>query len=60
MPMFLVQLKHELWKLFGKKRTYLGFGMFVLAQLVILLVFGEIAPKSYSAHQPDRIAPGLL
>ena len=27
------------WKLFGKKRTYLGFGMFLLAQAVILLVF---------------------
>lgn len=37
--MFLQQLKHELWKLFGKKRTYLGFGMFLLAQAVILLVF---------------------
>jgi ABC-2 type transport system permease protein len=37
--MFLLQLRHELWKLFGKKRTYLGFGMFLLAQGVILLVF---------------------
>jgi len=37
--MFLRQLHHELWKLFGKKRTYIGFGMFVLAQGVILLVF---------------------
>lgn len=37
--MFLLQLRHELWKLFGKKRTYLGFGMFLLAQAVILLVF---------------------
>ena len=37
--MFLRQLQHELWKLFGKKRTYIGFGMFVLAQAVILLVF---------------------
>ncbi|MBL9173715.1 MAG: ABC transporter permease subunit [Verrucomicrobiales bacterium] len=37
--MFLLQLRHELWKLFGKKRTYLGFGMFILAQAVILLVF---------------------
>jgi ABC-2 type transport system permease protein len=37
--MFLLQLRHELWKLFGKKRTYLGFAMFLLAQTVILLVF---------------------
>ncbi|MBN9693498.1 MAG: ABC transporter permease subunit [Verrucomicrobia bacterium] len=37
--MFLTQLRHELWKLFGKQRTYLGFGMFFLAQVVILMVF---------------------
>jgi ABC-2 type transport system permease protein len=39
MKMFLAQLKNELWKLFGKKRTYIGFGAFVLAQTVMLLMF---------------------
>ena len=37
--MFLLQLRNELWKLFGKKRTYIGFFMFLLAQNVILLIF---------------------
>lgn len=37
--MLLLQLRNELWKLFGKKRTYIGFAMFLLAQVVILLVF---------------------
>lgn len=37
--MFLLHLRNELWKLFGKKRTYIGFGMFVLAQNVMLLLF---------------------
>lgn len=37
--MFLTQLKHELWKLFGKKRTYIGFGVFLLAQNVVVLMF---------------------
>ncbi|HTY87348.1 MAG TPA: ABC transporter permease [Candidatus Acidoferrum sp.] len=37
--MFFAQLKNELWKLFGKKRTYIGFGAFVLAQTVMLLMF---------------------
>ena len=37
--MFLLQLKHELWKLFGKKRTYIGFGAFLLAQLAVILMF---------------------
>jgi ABC-2 type transport system permease protein len=37
--MFPLQLRNELWKLFGKKRTYIGFVMFLLAQNVIALVF---------------------
>ena len=37
--MFLLQLKNELWKLFAKKRTYIGFGMFVLAQLAVIIIF---------------------
>ena len=31
--------RNELWKLFGKKRTYIGFGAFVLAQNAMLLMF---------------------
>ena len=37
--MFYLQLKNELWKLFGKKRTYIGFGAFLIAQATIVLVF---------------------
>ena len=37
--MFYLQLRNELWKLFGKKRTYIGFGAFLLAQALIVLVF---------------------
>jgi len=37
--MFFAQLKNELWKLFGKKRTYIGFGAFMLSQAVMLLMF---------------------
>lgn len=37
--MFPNQLKHELWKLFGKKRTYIGFGAFLLAQAAIIGIF---------------------
>jgi ABC-2 type transport system permease protein len=35
--MFLLQLRNELWKLFGKKRTYIGFAMFLIAQNATLL-----------------------
>jgi ABC-2 type transport system permease protein len=36
--MFL-QLRNELWKLFGKKRTYIGFGAFLVAQNAMLVAF---------------------
>jgi len=41
--MLLYNLRNELWKLFGKKRTYIGFGAFLLAQN-ILLVFFHLGP----------------
>lgn len=37
--MFFLQLRSELAKLFGKKRTYIGFGAFLLAQNLMLLAF---------------------
>jgi ABC-2 type transport system permease protein len=37
--MFFRQLRSELWKLFGKKRTYIGFGAFLVAQNAMLLAF---------------------
>jgi len=37
--MFFAQLKNELWKLFGKKRTYIGFGAFLLTQTAMLCAF---------------------
>ena len=37
--MFYHHLRNELWKLFGKKRTYIGFGAFLLAQNAMLLAF---------------------
>ncbi|MCC6235451.1 MAG: ABC transporter permease subunit, partial [Verrucomicrobiales bacterium] len=37
--MLRLQLRNELWKLFGKKRTYIGFGMLLAAQWLVVLVF---------------------
>ena len=37
--MFYLQLRNELWKLFPRKRSYIGFLMFLLAQNVIILLF---------------------
>ncbi len=39
MTMFFLHLRNELWKLFGKKRTYIGFGAFLIAQNLMLFLF---------------------
>ena len=52
--MFLLQLRNELWKLFGKKRTYIGFGAFLLAQNAMLLAFRF----SRWQHDAERMLEG--
>jgi ABC-2 type transport system permease protein len=47
-------LRNELWKLFGKKRTYIGFGAFLLAQVAMLLVFR----LSHWQNQMERMLGG--
>jgi ABC-2 type transport system permease protein len=37
--MLSLNLRNELWKLFGKKRTYIGFAVLLLAQNIILVLF---------------------
>lgn len=39
MSLFFLQFRGELWKLFARKRTYLGFGAFLALEIVILLLF---------------------
>jgi len=48
MSLFLLQLKNELVKLFARKRTYLGFGGAVAAQLVFLVLWRlPVAQKAF-------------
>lgn len=46
-------LRNELWKLFGKKRTYIGFGAFILAQNAMLLAF-----RLRGQQQMERVLAG--
>jgi len=39
MSLFFLQLHGELWKLFARKRTYIGFGAFFGLEVVILILF---------------------
>src|SRR4051812_7371771 len=52
--MFIAHLKNELWKLFGKKRTYIGFGAFVFVQIVMLLMFRYTRWQSFA----ERVLSG--
>ena len=53
--MFFYQLKYELWKLFGKKRTYIGFLMLMLAQLLIVSLLRYYPPAHRSLmHTVER------
>src|SRR6266704_5254481 len=48
--MLLPYLRNELWKLFGKKRTYIGFGAFLLAKNATLLFF-QMGPVKRSMER---------
>lgn len=39
MSLFYRQLCGELWKLFARKRTYIGFGVFLAVEVAVLLLF---------------------
>jgi len=52
--MFYHHLTNELWKLFGKRRTYICFGAFVVVQNVMLLVFRS----SHVRHEMEQRLAG--
>ena len=39
MSLFFLQLRGELWKLFARKRTYIGFGVFLGVEALILILW---------------------
>jgi len=54
--MLYYQLRNELWKLFGKKRTYIGFGMCLLAEGLIVLLFRFAnGPRRELVHQIEMM-----
>src|SRR5580692_5650213 len=54
--MIYYQLRNEMWKMFGKKRTYIGFGAFLLAHSTILLLFRYWqGPRRDMAHRLELL-----
>lgn len=45
MSLFMIQLGGELRKLYARRRTYIGYGVFLVFELLILLVFQLEKPK---------------
>lgn len=56
--MFIRQLYHELYKMFARRRTYIGFGAFIAAQLTILGLLQ--LPKAKQAFSEMIEANGFL
>ena len=49
MSLFLIQIRSELKKLFARRRTYIGYGAFLILELVILWVFHLDKPREEMA-----------
>src|SRR5438093_667969 len=50
MSLFLFQLGNELKKLFARKRTYIGFGAFLLIECAILFLLNLPKPRASFRH----------
>lgn len=48
--LFFRQLRGELWKLFARPRTYIGFGAYLLIEIVILLLLQLPKMKNWFEH----------
>jgi hypothetical protein len=54
MKLFLLQLRGELRKLFGRKRTYIGFGAFLLIEILILILLQLPKVQRSFRHMIER------
>jgi len=54
MNLFILQLRGELRKLFGRKRTYIGFGAFLLIEILILILLQLPKVQRSFRHMIER------
>lgn len=54
MTLFILQLGGELQKLFGRKRTYIGFGAFLLIEILILILLQLPKVQRSFRHMIER------
>ena len=56
---FLRQLYWELFRMFARKRTYIGFGIFVALELFIVIQMSREGPQKWLARYIERAAGGF-
>ena len=54
MSLFLLQLRGELWKLFARKRTYIGFGVFLGVEALILILWQLPRGQHWMKHMIEQ------
>ena len=54
MSLFLLQLRGELWKLFARKRTYIGFGVFLGVETLILILWQLPRGQRWMKHMIEQ------
>ena len=54
MSLFLLQLRGELWKLFARKRTYIGFGVFLGVEALILVLWQLPPGQRWMKHAIEQ------
>jgi len=59
MPLFLTQLRFELLKMFARKRTYIGFGAFLLMEVLMLYLCNLSKPKAHLRHLIEQNGYGF-
>ena len=59
MPLFLTQLRFEFLKMFARKRTYIGFGVFLLMECLVLFLLNLPKPKASFRHLIEQNGYGF-
>jgi ABC-2 type transport system permease protein len=54
MSLFFLQLHGELWKLFARKRTYIGFGVFLGVEILILVLWQLPRGQRWMKHMIEQ------
>jgi len=54
MSLFWFQLINELKKMFARKRTYIGFGIFILVDILVLFFANLPKPRNYFRHMIEQ------